>query len=197
MSACLLLLCCATGQATESAQPSLQAQAQSHAQLKVESFHTTLLAVLRLPQQSAREALLQPQIQTLFDTRSIARISLGRTWRTLDTAQQQAFEGLLAELIVATYASRFDGFNNQRFVTNGVEGVKSGFVVRTRLLRNSGDSVSLDYFLRDGKVFNVVANGVSDLSLRRADYNSIIKNEGYARLVTHIKTKIAEARTPV
>jgi phospholipid transport system substrate-binding protein len=193
MSACLLLLCCASGQATEPEQPSLQAQAQT----KVESFHTTLLEVLRLPQQNAREALLQPQIEALFDIRSIARISLGRTWRTLDAAQQQAFEGLLAELIVATYASRFDGFNNQRFVTNGVEGVKSGFVVRTHLLRNNGDSVSLDYFLRDGKVFNVVADGVSDLSLRRADYNSIIKNEGYARLITHIKTKIAEARTTV
>ena len=186
----LLMFICTSGQAVETESPPFMPSEQ------VESFHSTLLEVLRLPQQSEREALLRPQILSMFDTRAIARISLGRTWRTLEIEQQQAFQSLLCELIVATYASRFDGFNGQQFVTDGVEGVKSGFVVRTHLLRNTGDSVTLDYFMREGKVFNVVADGVSDLSLRRADYNSIIKNEGYARLITHIKNKIAIARDP-
>jgi hypothetical protein len=33
---------------------------------------------------------------------------------------------------------------------------------------------------------------VSDLSLRRADYNSIVKQEGYDRLLAHIRDSIAE-----
>ena len=36
--------------------------------------------------------------------------------------------------------------------------------------------------------------GVSDLSLRRADYNSIVKKEGYASLLAHLRNKIKQAR---
>ena len=72
--------------------------------------------------------------------------------------------------------------------------MRTGDVVRTRLLREAEADVTLDYFLRAGRVFNVVADGVSDLSLRRADYSSIIKTEGFAALLTHIQRKIDEAR---
>ena len=41
-------------------------------------------------------------------------------------------------------------------------------------------------------VYNLVADGVSDLSLRRADYNSIIKEKGYDALLRHIEENIAE-----
>ena len=41
-------------------------------------------------------------------------------------------------------------------------------------------------------MFNVVADGVSDLSVRRADYNSIVKSEGYAALLERMRDNIAE-----
>jgi hypothetical protein len=34
-----------------------------------------------------------------------------------------------------------------------------------------------------------------DLSLRRADYNGIVKNEGYPALLAHIEAKIRETRS--
>jgi phospholipid transport system substrate-binding protein len=67
-------------------------------------------------------------------------------------------------------------------------------VVRTELERSNGERVSLDYYFRGGQVFNVVADGVSDLSLRRADYNGVIKSQGYERLLSHIRENIAELR---
>ena len=161
----------------------------------VEVFHETLVAALAIDQHEAREALLLPQVEQVFDVRRIAAISLGRTWRTLTESQQAAFTDLLTTLIVATYADRFDGFNGQRFVSDATEAVKSGFIVKTRLQRSEGEDVALHYFLRNGRIFNVVADGVSDLSLRRADYNSIIKSQGYAALVAHIEEKIALARS--
>ena len=65
-------------------------------------------------------------------------------------------------------------------------------MVKTELVRSSGDKVTLDYYFRDAGVFNVVADGVSDLSLRRADYNSIVKSDGYAALLEHLRSKIAD-----
>jgi phospholipid transport system substrate-binding protein len=161
----------------------------------VERFHQALIEALQLAEHSLREAHLQPRIAQAFDVRRISAISLGRTWRTLTDEQQTAFIELLTALITATYADRFDGFSGQQFVTDGVDPVKSGFIVRTRLTRSNAEDVSLHYFLRSGRIFNVVADGVSDLSLRRADYNSIIKNQGYEALLTHIADKIKLARS--
>ena len=181
----LVMVVCATGSFADET---------TLAQENIEKFHATLLSVMTIPQVNEREALLQPQILNLFDISRIAAVSLGRTWRTLSEEQRRVFAELLGQLIVATYADRFDGFSGQQFLTNEVQALRTGIVVRTQLLRESEAPVALDYFLRKGKVFNVVADGVSDLSLRRADYNSIVKNEGYAHLLAHMETKIAVAR---
>lgn len=164
------------------------------AQAQTERFHATLLQTAALTQQTQREAQLVPLIEDVFDVARIAAISLGRTWRELDTAQQAAFIDLLGTLIVATYADRFDSFSGQRFTTDRIEAVRSGYVVYTRLLRDDAEDVSLDYFFRNGRIFNVVADGVSDLSLRRADYNAILKQEGYEALLKHMRSKLDLAR---
>ena len=65
-------------------------------------------------------------------------------------------------------------------------------MVKTLLNRASGEPVNLDYYFRGARVFNVVADGVSDLSLRRADYAGIIREEGIEGLVIHIEASIAE-----
>ena len=146
----------------------------------------------------------EAMLRAYFRARRCARCGLApdatmlsiceRTWRDLTDAQQAEFVSLLSELVVATYADRFDGYSGQQFVTDEVRSVRTGHVVRTRLIRETEADVMLDYFLRAGRVFNVVADGVSDLSLRRADYSSIIKSEGFSALLTHIQQKIDEAR---
>ena len=163
----------------------------------VERLHAALLEAMQIEEHDAREAHLQPVIADTFDARRIAGISLGRTWRSLDETQQGECVSLLMELVIATYADRFDSYNNQQFETIAVETVKTGHVVKTQLLRVDDVPVSLDYYLRNDGVFNVVADGVSDLSLRRADYNSIIKQQGFDALMRHVAEKIDEARAQV
>ena len=153
----------------------------------VERLHTALLEAMQMADHPTREAYLRPVITDTFDARRIAGISLGRTWRSLDDVQRDDFVTLLMDLVVATYADRFDRYNDQRFVTDAVETVQANVVVQTRLLRT-------DYVLKGGRIFNVIADGVSDLSLRRADYNSILKQEGYDSLVQHLRDKTAAAR---
>ncbi len=160
----------------------------------VERLHSALLEAMQLDDHPAREAHLRPVIGEAFDGRRIAGISLGRTWRSLDDAQRDDFVALLMDLVVATYADRFDRFNNQSFVTDAVQTVQANVVVQTRLVRVDDEDVRLDYVLRQGRIFNVIADGVSDLSLRRADYNSILKQEGYDSLVQHLRDKTAAAR---
>ena len=188
----LLGLFCAALVSAEAAAP-LDLTEQARGQ--IEQFHQVLGGLGELPEQRQREERLRPVIESVFDTQRIAGISLGRTWRTLEAPARETFVALLTDLIVATYAERFGANSSPQFVTDEVKGVKSGAVVQTRILRSDDEPVTLDYFVRPGGVFNVVANGVSDLSLRRADYNSIIKEQGYEALLTHIRQKIQEARS--
>lgn len=160
---------------------------------RVSGFHGELLKAMQSGLDFAgRCEALRNTVAEFFDIETISRISLGRTWRSLDAQSQAEFADLLQRLIVATYASRFDAYNGQSFHTLSSEAASRGWVVKTELARSTGEKVTLDYYFRDAGVFNVVADGVSDLSLRRADYNSIVKSDGYTALLEHLRSKIAE-----
>ena len=160
----------------------------------IEQFHSQLLLMMALPTQHEREEHIRPSIDQLFDVERIARVSLGRSWRALEADSQQAFVALLREHVVATYAARFSENRGQTFSIEGFKQVRKGVVVQSSISPVDGDAVKLDYFFRDGKVFNIAADGVSDLSLRRADYNSVLKSSGFAALAGHVKRQLQELR---
>jgi len=160
---------------------------------QVTAFHGELLRAMQSGSDFAgRVDALAGPVAEFFDIETISRISLGRTWKALDAESRAEFFELLERLIVATYAERFDTFNGQVFHTLSAQVASRGWVVKTELERSNGERVTLDYYFRDNGVFNVVADGVSDLSLRRADYNSIVKAEGYPALLAYLRRNIAE-----
>lgn len=160
---------------------------------RIEGFHSALLDAMRSDDAyDVRFASLAPVVGEVFDVPTIARISVGRTWKSLDEPARAQFCELLEELITATYTDRFDSYSGQTFHLLSAEPARRGWVVKTELEKSDGERVSLDYYFRGDRVFNVVADGVSDLSLRRADYNSIVKEEGYDRLLAHIRDSIAD-----
>jgi phospholipid transport system substrate-binding protein len=162
----------------------------------VERFHAALIATMQENTGFAdRVARLRDPVVSAFDVGTIARVSLGATWRGLDDAERERFVALLTDLVVSTYADRFVRFDGQRFETLAVESPRPDrAVVKTRLLRRTGNPVTLDYYLTGDRVYDIVADGVSDLSLRRADYAAIVEQKGYAGLVDEIGRIIAEHR---
>ena len=63
-------------------------------------------------------------------------------------------------------------------------------------LKSDGGKVSLDYILHlagnEWRIINVIANGVSDLALKRADYTSYLKGKGFDALLAKLNEKIAQ-----
>ena len=162
------------------------------AEAKVDRFHAALIAAMQAGGFGERMALLEPAVAEFFDVATVARISVGASWRGLSEERRAAFVELLERLILATYADRFDSYSGQRFVRLEVATASTGTVVKSQIQRASGEPVNLDYYFRGERVFNVVADGVSDLSLRRADYASIIRSQGFDALVEHVQADIAE-----
>jgi phospholipid transport system substrate-binding protein len=98
-------------------------------------------------------------------------------------------------LTVATYASRFDEYSGEEFRAVEIRPLKKQRVmVRSELEESDHDVVQLDYVLHETgegwRIINVIADGVSDLSIKRADYTSILKNAGFDALISRLNEQI-------
>lgn len=168
---------------------------------QVAKLHDALLDIMKRSQElgyQGRYAAIEPVVNETFDFPAIGRIVMGKHWARLAEPEQQGFLETFARLSVATYASRFDGYDGESFRTIGNEKQnENNALVKTELVKSNGETVSLNYQLRtdtDGKwrILNVVADGISDLSLKRAEYTSIMSSDGYAALMAKLNAKIAQ-----
>jgi len=171
----------------------------------VETLHGALLEVMQHADKlgfSGRVSTLEPVINDSFDFPTIARLVMGRYWHGLKADQQKQFIEVFSRLSVVTYASRFDGYDGETFRTVGQDAKgKDSVLVRTELEKSDHSVVNLDYLVhtdadKHWRIVNVIADGVSDLSLKRADYGSIMKNDGYVALISKLNDKIAQYEKP-
>lgn len=176
-------------------------------------LHSTLLSVMQNAKQlgySGRYAKLAPVISSNFNTPLITKTILGsRYWNTMSDQQKQKFIKLFQRLSIATYADRFDGYDGEKFVETGRKALPirgkcpppagkeppaKRILVRTELQRVHDAAVKMDYLLQktDDKwyIITVIADGVNDLSLKRGEYNDVIRHKGFNGLVEDLKKKI-------
>ncbi len=111
--------------------------------------------------------------------------------------QKADFIDLFKRLSVATYASRFDVYAGERFVELSTEMLKKGrLLIKTELQRPDDEPVKLDYLMhrKNGQwlIISVIANGVNDLSLKRAEYATVIKDKQFQGLVEDVAAKITD-----
>jgi phospholipid transport system substrate-binding protein len=164
----------------------------------VEELHRMLASHLRPPARSFDERLerLEPMVGRSFDFETITRVALGSAYGDLDAAGQARFQDMMRRLSALTYAERFDLSDDApRFVTVSEQPARRGrILVRTRLERSGDDPVALDYVLQgtpEGpRIVNVLAEGVSDLSLKRAEYAAVIRKEGIAELERRLREQV-------
>jgi phospholipid transport system substrate-binding protein len=166
----------------------------------VEKLHTTLLAVMKDGDKigyQGRFEQLAPVINSSFDMPFISRTALGKYWETLNNEQRSRFVEAFTRMSIATYAANFDSYSGERFKTVGVKDVAGGrILVQSQLTKSDGGRVQLDYLLhRAGsqwRIVNIIAEGVSDLALKRADYSAFLKNNGFEALLKRINEKISQ-----
>lgn len=169
----------------------------------VENLHGILLENMKTSASKGyqeRYDSISPFIEKNFDLELIVKVILSRYWKTFSDEQRTQFVELFKKLTIATYASRFVDYKNEKFVTISVEALKKGrLLVKTEIRSEDEDSVSLDYLMHQRNnqwlIISVVADGVNDLSLKRAEYGTVIKDQGFDALVKQIQDKILQYET--
>jgi phospholipid transport system substrate-binding protein len=167
----------------------------------VESLHTVLLECMKGgcgPDFAGRYERIVDQLDQTFDLPFMARISIGKSWKSLSPEERRTFVSLSRSLSASNYASNFESYGGQRFDTLGEEPAARGTIlVKTELVQPSDDNVRFDYRLRKGKagwrVIDVTLDGkVSEITMRRAEYVSVIERDGFPKLVEKLEKKLAK-----
>jgi len=119
-----------------------------------------------------------------FDVPLIARFVLGRYWRQATEAERAEYLRLFDELVVQTYARRFNEFNTARLRLLSVSrpNEDNDVIVAVEGLVASKPPVRLDVRVRQGssayKVIDISIEGVSMAVTQRDEFSSVIQRGG-------------------
>ncbi len=118
-----------------------------------------------------------------FDVDHISRFALGRYWRAATKAQRVEYRDLFERFIVKSYSARLGSFAGETFNhTDTLVRSKRDSLVRTVVRRAGQPLVRIDWRIRDRdgqyKIVDVVVEGVSMVISHRAEFASVIQNNG-------------------
>jgi phospholipid transport system substrate-binding protein len=167
----------------------------------IDKFHAVLLDVMKNAetlQLEGRREKLAPALDATYDFAAMAQRSLGAGWAKLDDTQRARFIAAFRGMTLRTYATRFDGYDGERFETLREESSAVNTVIVRTVLHTKDENIQLDYRLRSTpaghRVIDVYLNGtVSELALRRSEYTSVLEREGFDALVSALERKISDA----
>lgn len=136
--------------------------------------------------------------QTDFET--LARLTMGRYWRDLSDAQKKEFAKEFEEYISTTHGKVFDEYVDEDVIINGEHEEQRGdLTVNTLIVANRFDSgrrkdvATVDYRMRQKdnhwKIIDITISGVSLASNYRAQFQDIMANGGYDRLIKLLREK--------
>jgi phospholipid transport system substrate-binding protein len=170
----------------------------------VQSLQRGLVSVSQqLPHASVDERYqaLLPLIVGTHDLSYIAEFALRRQWPALSEADRTRFADAFQRLSVMTYAARFVNLRPDTFrpVTAGPPDESGRVQVSTAIARADAADVSMEYLLQQEgaagwRIINIVADGVSDLALKRAEYQRILSTGSIDTLIMELEAQTERLR---
>ena len=176
-------------------------QAATEASAVVDRVNSTLIEVMRNADRLGYEGrfkALSPVLVDSFNFPAMAKISVGKHWRSLNDAQKKEMIQAFARLSVATFASRFNAYSGESFQILGEsEQRNDSILVQNQLIKRDGERISLNYILRRFddrlRIIDVYLDAkYSELALKRSEYTTVIKRDGFPGLMSAMEKKIGE-----
>lgn len=141
---------------------------------------------------------LAPAVDQSHNFNLIVRTVLGGYWAQLDSEQQRLIADTFRQLSIATYAGQFKEYEGEQFELLQQRSLpRDQVLVRSQFTKSDGDTVDFDYVLQQGndgwQIINILADGVSDLALKRTEYRAILQRDGFQGLIELLEEKIVLA----
>ena len=129
-----------------------------------------------------------------WDTEYSARIVLGKFWRTTTPDQRQRFIDAFYHSLLANYGSALAEFTADRLkiYPSTADPGKPTATVRTEVKRDTGDRVSVNYYMhktpQGWKAWDVVIDGISYVNSYRTDFGEQIEQQGIDAVIKRLQS---------
>ena len=169
----------------------------------IDSQIKNALAILRdakLTQAQKRQKIGQIA-DHITDFQTLSRLTLGRYWRDLSVDQRTAFVEEFKKHLSNLYGNLLDGYGGEDVKVSGDRREPNGdWTVQLRVIGTINgtpkDLAKVDCRLRrnadEWKAIDVIVEGVSVAALFRAQFQEIMANGGFDRLLGLLREKVGE-----
>ena len=172
----------------------------SNAQAFIAELGDDVVAILTQADADNQQKLVE--LKTLLDNNTdldlVARLVLGRHWRSASEADRKEYVGLFRKILTNTLAARLGDYEGQTFEVVGNNALSErDTAVQTRINRlNGAPPLSVDWRVRQGDggyaIIDVVAEGVSLVVSQRNEVGSIIERQGMPGLIEAMRERSEE-----
>ena len=166
----------------------------------VEILNATFLECMKRGDElgySGRYDLLEPVMKRYFAFSYMVRKSSGSYWNKFDSNEQQQLLEKYITWSVGRYAQRFKKYKGQQFQILSSKLVKNKYmVVISQIVKEKKDPRVFKYILleNDGvwQIVDIQVSGISQLSLLRSQFKSLLKKKGVVELLFILDEKISQ-----
>jgi phospholipid transport system substrate-binding protein len=131
-----------------------------------------------------------------IDLQIIARLILGRHWRSASEAQQTEYLQLFRAFALDNLASRLHVYDGQDFEIVGAQAVNErDAVVSTRVTGGGRPPLKVDWRVRevdegDLVAIDVIVEGVSLIVTQRSEFSAVIERRGMEGLLAELRQRV-------
>lgn len=173
------------------------ARAADPAVQRIDAYDQAIVGVMKQGRAlglAGRAEKFQPIVADYYDTAAAAALVAGASgWAKASPADRAALVAALIRHNAVSHATNYKSYSGETF-TADPQSVARG---AERLVRVRVGGTQIVYRLREGegrwRIVDVVADGVSQLAVQRADYASTVASSGVAGLAKRIAA--IDART--
>lgn len=160
-----------------------------------------VIAVIKQKREQLKEdpelvyELVNEYILPHLDEVTIAKLAMGKNWRTASREQKIEFINEFRNLLIRTYGKSLSEFSDQEinyFPVKMKQGDKK-VVVKSEVLQPGGPSIPVSYRLRikdeAWKVYDLSIDGVSLVTSYRGTFDQEVRKGGIEGLLKYLKDK--------
>ena len=173
------------------------AHAQADVTAPIEALNKGLMNAETMSSQPfpARYQALAPAVDHAFNLPQIMQTIVGLKWASVSPDDQKKLLATFRAYTISNYVSNFNSNSGDKIhVLPETRSVGADRVVETEIVPSSGDSVRIDYVMRQGpagwQAVDVLEDkSISQVAVQRSDFRSLIA-QGADKLIASLQTKI-------
>jgi len=136
-------------------------------------------------------------ITPMFDFKLMAKLSLGKKWKSMSKEEQSEFIPLYVKRMKKSYSSKIDKYTDEDIIITNAKQTKKTRIVLETMLVGSQDKLNIVYkyykprkktkYKNKWLIYDIVIDGVSVIKTDKAQFKAVLKNGTIGTLMERLQ----------